>query len=701
MWPMMVTEADWPATPAAGQAGRLAALRARLASPMPDDRLWGWLGPLIVTAFGAFLRFYRLQVPRAIIFDETYYAKDAWSILQHGTEWNYVSNANTLILQGHTTGLWLPCSGSSCGEYVVQPEMGKLLIAVGEWLFGLNSFGWRFSSAVFGSLAILLMCRIARRMTRSTLLGCIAGLLMALDGLEFVLSRTGILDIFLMFFVLAAFGCILIDRDESRARLAEAVALGRCDEAGPRLGIRRWRVAAGIFLGLVVATKWTPWYIIGFAALGTAWDIGARRAAGLRSFVRGTVTRDVVWLPVTFLVIPLAVYVASWSDWFATSTGYDRNYAQLHGVTTPVISALYSLWEYHLQAFKFAFGLRTPHPYQSQPWDWLLITRPVAFFYECYTGPVAGPQHYCPSGYTGSEWSQEVLAIGTPAIWWGSILALAFCLGWWLLHRDWRAGAVLLGVVVGWGPWFPLVSRTKFYYYALEFEPFLILSIVLCLGLILGPAAAGVVRRSIGAGLVGAYVLCVLLMFWYFYAIFAAKVIPYPDWLSHMWYRIGKGWILPGRRSSASSKSALSMLAAPRGSIFTVGPPVRHGVETFRRDFRNTGVLPRAPRASIYSEMTTNRSRHEPSRTHKRGSRAIRARCRPAAWPAVSRRAPDDAEPHRRRGPGAGDVGQGVRGVRPVHAGHQPPGLAEQDPDHHLHQRVPQAAPRAAAGARR
>src|SRR5689334_17177265 len=138
-----------------------------------------------------------------------------------------------------------------------------------EAVFGLNSFGWRFASALFGSLAILLMCRIARRLTRSTLLGCLAGLLMALDGLQFVLSRTGILDIFLMFFVLAAFGCVLIDRDVSRAALAERVASvpapAGSRDTGPRLGIRRWRVAAGIFLGLAVATKWNAgWYIIGF-----------------------------------------------------------------------------------------------------------------------------------------------------------------------------------------------------------------------------------------------------------------------------------------------------------------------------------------------------------------------------------------------------------------------------------------------------
>jgi len=240
----------------ADEASRLAALRARLAVPMPDDRPWGWLGPLLVTAFGAFLRFNRLRVPRALIFDETYYAKDAWSILHHGVELTLVNNANTIIQAGHTN-IFAPCNGTAaCGEYVVQPEIGKLLIAAGEWLFGLNSFGWRFASAVFGSLAILLICRIARRMTRSTLLGCVAGLLMSLDGLEFVLSRSGILDIFLMFFVLAAFGCILIDRDVGRAQLAEGVARRQGGQLGPRFGIRKWRVAAGICLGLAVGTKW-------------------------------------------------------------------------------------------------------------------------------------------------------------------------------------------------------------------------------------------------------------------------------------------------------------------------------------------------------------------------------------------------------------------------------------------------------------
>jgi len=525
---------------AAPASERIAELSARLVSPMPDDRVWGWIGPLLVTLFAAFLRFYRLSVPDAIIFDETYYVKDAWSILQHGVEWNFINStvANPRIIAGNLNIFQLPCSGSGCGEFVVQPPVGKLLIAVGEWLYGLTSFGWRFAPALFGTLAILVMCRVARRMTRSTLLGCLAGLLLSLDGLEFVLSRTGILDIFLMFFVLASFGCLVVDRDVSRLRLAEAVVLERSDQAGPGLGVRKWRIAAGICLGLAGATKMDAlWYVPGFVALCLAWDIGARRTVGLRNYVRGALVRDGKWLPVTLGAIPFVVYLASWTGWFVTSTGYDRNYAQLNGVNTPVISSLYSLYEYHKEIVQFMMTLSTHHPYESQPWDWFVISRPVAFYWQSYTD--ASGLHVAPTGTTG-PYVQEVLAIGNPAIWWLSIPALLFCLGWWLTRRDWRAGAAVLGVLAGWATWLPWPARTKFFYYALEFEPFIIIAIVLCLGLIIGPATATLRRRAIGATVAGIYVLAVLILFWYFYPILAARIIPYQDWLSHMWY---SGWI--------------------------------------------------------------------------------------------------------------------------------------------------------------
>src|SRR5215467_10543765 len=165
--------------------------------------------------FGGFLRFYRLGVPRAVVFDETYYVPDAWSILKHGVEFNHPKNVNALLVSGNTHILTSPA------EYVAHPPLGKIMIALGEWLFGLTPFGWRFSVALVGTISILMTARITRRMTRSTLLGCVAGLLMALDGLELVLSRTAILDGLVMFWVLAAFGMLVLDRDASRAKLAD------------------------------------------------------------------------------------------------------------------------------------------------------------------------------------------------------------------------------------------------------------------------------------------------------------------------------------------------------------------------------------------------------------------------------------------------------------------------------------------------
>src|SRR6516165_8469824 len=165
-------------------ATRLDALRARLVPTMPLSTFWGWAGPLIVTALGTYLRFARLGSPRAVIFDETYYVPDALGILRFGVEHSYVNNRNGLLVRGDPHVF-----NNGGGEFVVHPPFGKVLIAAGEWLFGLSTFGWRFAAAVVGSLSILLLARIARRMTRSTLLGCVAGLLLALDGLEFVMSR--------------------------------------------------------------------------------------------------------------------------------------------------------------------------------------------------------------------------------------------------------------------------------------------------------------------------------------------------------------------------------------------------------------------------------------------------------------------------------------------------------------------------------
>jgi dolichyl-phosphate-mannose--protein O-mannosyl transferase len=101
------------------------------------------------------------------------------------------------------------------------------------------------------------------------------------------------------------------------------------------------------------------------------------------------------------------------------------------------------------------------------------------------------------------------------------------------------SGAILLGVLAGWLPWIWYAwhdNRTEFFYYAVAFEPFMIIAIVLCLGLIIGPTRAAPGRRALGAVAAGGYLVAVLLNLAYLYPVLTAEVIPYGSWLSRMWF---------------------------------------------------------------------------------------------------------------------------------------------------------------------
>lgn len=536
---MRATDAD--------EGSLLARATSRGSALVLGSTFWGWAGPVLIMIFGGILRFYRLGKPDAVVFDETYYVPDSYSILRHGVELQHFGYVNNLLVRGDPNIL-LKTHGQFQPEIVAHPPLGKIMMAVGQWAFGLTPFGWRFTVALIGTVAILMTARIARRMTRSTLLGCVAGLLVALDGLELVLSRTAILDILVMFWVLAAFGLLVIDRDRTIARLKEAAAsAGQQDLAGPKLGVRWLRVAAGLCLGAAWASKWTGiYFVIAFAGLAIAWDMGARRAAGYPNWLAGGLRSDAKWLPAWFLAVPAVVYTASWSGWFATSDGYYRNWAASAGNHTPIWSTIDSWYQYNHWMLQFGLGLHSFQSYKSNPLGWLLLSRPISFY-------------WCQNGTSGCTMPKgqvaEVLAIGTPLLWWGGALALLFCLGWWLTglvgdlafgrvpRRDWRAGAVLLGVVAGWLPWIWFYlhdSRTEFFYYAIAFEPFLVIAITVCLGLIIGPSRAAPGRRAVGAVGAGGYLIAVLLNLAYIYPILTAEIIPYSAWLSRMWFH---SWI--------------------------------------------------------------------------------------------------------------------------------------------------------------
>ena len=115
---------------------------------------WGWLAPTLIVLLAGVLRFYNLAHPNAIVFDETYYAKDAYSYLHYGYEVSWSSGVDHAFASGDFSGI-LPNSP----EYVVHPPLGKWMIAWGMAIFGENAFGWRVSAAITGTLAVALLAR--------------------------------------------------------------------------------------------------------------------------------------------------------------------------------------------------------------------------------------------------------------------------------------------------------------------------------------------------------------------------------------------------------------------------------------------------------------------------------------------------------------------------------------------------------------
>ncbi|MER7772462.1 phospholipid carrier-dependent glycosyltransferase [Kitasatospora sp. NPDC096140] len=527
-----VTPRDVPQSP----------LLLRLGISLPQG-LWyflcrwsGWLGPIAVAVFAGLLRFTDLGRPNAIIFDETYYAKDAYALWQGGYEISWPEDANTTIM---TPGAAVPYRETA--SYVVHPPVGKWIIGFGEQLFGMNPFGWRFAVALLGTLSVLMLARIARRMFRSTLLGCVAGLLLSVDGLHLVLSRAALLDLVVMFWIVAAFGFLLLDRDRTRGVLAGK--LGGVENAGlaqrVNLGWRPYRIAAGVCIGLTCATKWSGLYVMAaFGLMSVLWDVGARRLAGAPHPFRAVLARDVVPAFFSVVVVSLSVYVASWWGWFASSNapgkgGWGRDWAVGRSTDFPWIpEGLRALWHYHSTVYEFHTHLSDPHTYQSNPWSWLVLGRPVSFYYESAKQGQAG----C----TVADCAREVLGIGTPLLWWTALVALVYCLWRWAFRRDWRAGALLCGLAAGYLPWFAYQQRTIFLFYAVVFVPFLVLAVTMLVGALIGPPGASRDRRIIGSATAGLLVLLIVWNFLFFYPLFTGQTIPLDDWRRRMWFN---SWI--------------------------------------------------------------------------------------------------------------------------------------------------------------
>jgi dolichyl-phosphate-mannose-protein mannosyltransferase len=396
-----------------------------------------------ILTFALSFRLWRLDTPKGYIFDEIYYAKNAYSLISSGVE--------------------LDQEGGS--EFVVHPPLGKWLIGIGIKLFGNNEFGWRSSSALFGSASVLLIYLIAKRLFKSEFLALSAALLMAVDGLSLVMSRVALLDIFLMFFILLTFYFLLKEN--------------------------YW--LSGMAIGLGVSTKWSAAFLIPILLL-------------LTLKLKELNISQILKRSGQFVFLPMAIYFTSWIGWFVSDKGWARNSGS---------NPISSLWNYHLEILNFHTNLVEKHSYSANPWSWLVLGRPTSFYYQ--SGNSCGAE----------ECAQEILAMGTPLLWWSAIIAVAITLGFYIRTRNRSAEIVLAGFAGTYLPWFIFQDRTMFYFYSISTLPFLILALVYCFDLLL---KYGNYQR-----LIMLFICVVAINFIYFLPLYIGIEIPYSQWLNRMW----------------------------------------------------------------------------------------------------------------------------------------------------------------------
>ena len=136
------------------------------------------------------------------------------------------------------------------------------------------------------------------------------------------------------------------------------------------------------------------------------------------------------------------------------------------------------MWAFHN-------GLETPHSYAAHPLGWIVQWRPTSFFYPTEVSGLTGQAAQDACGATSC--SQAIVALGNPVLWWCAAAAIIVAVVWLFRYRDWRAGAVLSGIVAGWLPWFAYAHRTIFTFYSIVFTPWVVLTLVYVIGLVVGP----------------------------------------------------------------------------------------------------------------------------------------------------------------------------------------------------------------------
>jgi dolichyl-phosphate-mannose--protein O-mannosyl transferase len=310
------------------------------------------------------------------------------------------------------------------------------------------------------------------------------------------------LDSFLGLFVIGGVFFVVLDRDRRR-------------DPNPlpwwwrfTLG-RPWRLLAGVCIGAAIGTKWSGAYVApAIVALVVAWEVAEvrRREPGItwmRAFDRAA-RREAVPTFVLLGIVPALVYIAGYTG---------RMPGELLGLPWDPASVWRGIWEHQRAMLEFHTGSGPDHPYQSPPWSWPLLKRPVAYWFRDEGGSY-----------------REILALGNPAMWWPGLAALVALGVSWGRHglAIGRPEPVILAAAVSsYLPWLILAgSGQAFIWYFLPTVPFLCLA--------LGCFAAWGWSSRAGRAAVAVYGVVIVASFAFLLSVLTALPLEPQEWRTRM-----------------------------------------------------------------------------------------------------------------------------------------------------------------------
>ncbi len=376
--------------------------------------------------------------------------------------------------------LWLEPERVKRAFWVVAPVMGVLL--------GLALASKWVAAYAIGALGILVLMRtalgrmllIVGMLGITALLGWIALAVPAETGgagnLPFVLIMIGLT---LAAVVISVYRPVAWSGDEIRFAIGApavggilialtAIAMGKAEDTLAIGPAQFTAVEAGFALVAVGIAAYAAFALGGRLGVGpmaagprpgatgdrTAGPSPASPAPGGWVRIGWGLGLPAIWLAVSLLVIPLAVYVISYLPWAFNGVNQQLIEGWPAGHTGETLVGLAGrMYDYHN-------GLTAAHAASSPWWAWPLNLKPVWFYQGGYAGGTAA----------------SIYDAGNLVIWWLGIPAMAFLAYQAFRRRSLALALILVAFLAQWVSW-ARIDRAAFEYHYYTSLPFVILAL--------------------------------------------------------------------------------------------------------------------------------------------------------------------------------------------------------------------------------